>query len=71
MYEEIYELPPNQGWGRRKYTAVRSTRWRQNNAEKGFKCQQCGAYVYTMPGIAGFKIETTAHSAYGHGMSTI
>ncbi len=53
MYEEIYELPPNQDWGRRKYTAVRSTRWHQDKAEKGFKCQLCGAYVYTMPGIAG------------------
>jgi hypothetical protein len=53
MYEEIYELPPNHSWGRRKYKAVRSTRWHMNEAEKGFSCQHCGAYVYTLPMIAG------------------
>ncbi len=53
MYEEIYELPPNQGWGRRKYKAVRSSRCHPNKAEKSFRCQHCGAYVYTLPMIAG------------------
>jgi hypothetical protein len=53
MYEEIYELPPNQGWGRRKLNAVRSTRWHQNKEENGFRCEHCGAYVYTLPTIAG------------------
>jgi hypothetical protein len=53
MYEEIYNLPPNQSWGRRKFKSVRSTRRLPNLPEKGFRCQHCGAYVHTLPMIAG------------------
>ncbi len=53
MLEGIYELPPNQGWGRRKFRLNRSTRRNPNTMEKGFRCDHCGAHVYTIPVIAG------------------
>ncbi len=53
MYEEIYELPPNQGWGRQKFKTVRSSRGNLSKVEKGFKCRHCGAYVHDLPTIAG------------------
>ncbi len=53
MYEEIYELPPNQSWGRRKTRPGRFSRRQPNRMEKGFRCEYCGAYVYTLPMIAG------------------
>jgi len=53
MYEEIYELFPNQGRGRQKFKYIRSSRGHQENTETGFRCQHCGAYVYTLPVIAG------------------
>jgi RNHCP domain len=53
MYEEIYELTPNQGKRRQRYKSIRSGRGHANRTEEGFRCQQCGAYVYTMPMLAG------------------
>jgi transcription elongation factor Elf1 len=53
MYEEIYRQPPNQGWGRRKSRPTGYTRRQPNTMEKGFRCEYCGAYVYTLPMIAG------------------
>ncbi len=53
MFEEIYNLPPNQSWGRRKTRPVRYSHRQPNTMEKGFRCEYCGAYVYTLPMIAG------------------
>lgn len=53
MYEEIYELPPSQGWRRHKSKPFRSAGGRAEKFEMGFRCHHCGAYVYTLPSIAG------------------
>jgi hypothetical protein len=53
MYEEIYNLPPNHSWGRRKTRPAGYTRRQPNTMEKGFRCEHCGADVYTLPMIAG------------------
>ena len=53
MYREIYDLPENLSWEKSRLKATRSSRWRSHTAERGFTCQHCGAYVYTLPETAG------------------
>jgi hypothetical protein len=53
MYEEIYELPTNQGWRRQKFKPIRPARRHSDKIENSFRCQHCGAYVYTLPMFAG------------------
>lgn len=53
MYREIYNLPENCGCEKSRLKSTRSSRWRSQTIEKGFTCQHCGAYVYTLPETAG------------------
>ena len=53
MYREIYNLPENHGWEKSKLKSTRSNKWQSHTVERGFICQQCGAYVYTLPETAG------------------
>lgn len=53
MYRETYDLPAEHGWDKSKLKSTRSSRWRSCTVERGFTCQHCGAYVFTLPGTAG------------------
>jgi len=53
MYREIYNLPADHGWEKSRLKTARSSRCHSHTVERGFTCQHCGAYVYTLPETAG------------------
>jgi RNHCP domain len=53
MYEEMVELIPNQGWGKPKSYRSRYGRSQADQAEAGFRCRHCQAYVHTLPVLSG------------------